>query len=53
MQYEFVGDPVCKFVNSNVFSRSGMNLEAGGIILDYILFLDFYFVGCTEGSVCS
>ena len=53
MQYEFVGDPVCKFVNSNVFSRSGMNLEAGGIILVYISFLDFYFLGSIEGSVCS
>ena len=53
MQYKFVGDPVCKFVNSNVFSRSGMNLEAGGIILVNISFLDFYYVGCTEGSVCS
>ena len=53
MQYKFVGDPVCKFVNSNVFSRSGMNFEAGGIILDYSSFLDFYFLGCTEGSVCS
>ena len=36
MQYKFVGDARGKFVNSNVFSRSGMNLEAGGIILDYI-----------------
>ena len=43
MQYKFVGDAVCKFVNSNVFSRSGMNLEAGGIMLDYISFLDFYY----------
>ena len=53
MQYKFVGDPVCKFVNSNVFSWSGMNLVAGGIILVYISFLNFYFVGYTEGSVCS
>ena len=53
MQYKFVGDPVCKFVNSNVFSRSGMNLEAGGIILVNISFLAFYFVGSIEGSVCS
>ena len=42
MQYKFVGDAVCKFINSNVvFSKSGMNLEAGGIILVYISFLDF------------
>ena len=44
MQYKFLRDAVSKFVNSNVFSRSGMNLEAGGIImLDNISFLDFYF----------
>ena len=36
MQYRFVGGVACKFVNSNVVRRSGMNLEAGGIILDYI-----------------
>ena len=53
MQYRFVGDAVCKFDNSNVFSRSGMNLEAGGIILDYISLLAFYFLGSIEGSVCS
>ena len=44
MQYKFLGGAVYKFVNSNVFSRSGMNLEAGGgIMLDYISFLDFYY----------
>ena len=53
MQYKFVGDAVCNFFNSNVFSRSGMNLEAGGIILDYISLLAFYFLGSIEGSVCS
>ena len=53
MQYKFVGGAVCKFVNSNVFSRSGMNLGAGGIILVNISFLDFYFLGSIAGSVCS
>ena len=43
MQYKFLGGAVCKFVKSNVFSRSGMNLEVGGYIFDYISFLDFYF----------
>ena len=52
MQYKFLGGAVCKFVNSNVVSRSGMNLESGGIILDYISLLAFYFLGSIEGSVC-
>ena len=53
MQYKFVGGAVCKFVNSNVLSRSGMNLEVGGYILDYISFLDFYSLVSIKGSVRS
>ena len=53
MQYRFVGGAVYKFVNSNVFSRSGMNLKAGGVILDYMSLLVFYFLDSIEGSFCS